>query len=251
VLGDLYALAERNFRRRAAAGAINIDLPETHIGFNNGRVTIETVVQYRSADLVRECMLLAGEGAGIWALRRALAVPFAGQEAGEIPEEILPGMAGSFQLRRCMRPRTLSVQPYRHEGLGLETYVQVTSPLRRYTDLLAHIQIRALLRGGPPLPADEVSARTGASEAAVTAVVQAERASRNHWTMVYLAGKKDSVWDAVALERRGNRYAAVIPELALETHVSVRGDIAPNDALRLALKSVHIPRGEAVFTVEE
>jgi exoribonuclease-2 len=152
-----------------------------------------------------------------------------------------------------MRPRTLSVKPYWHEGLGMETYVQVTSPLRRYTDLLAHIQIRALLRNAEPLSADEVSARMGAGEAAASAVVQAERATRNHWIMVYLSEKKDSgaIWDAVALEKKGNRQAVIIPALALETQVAVRKEIEPNKPVKLVLKAVNIPRGEAVFTVEE
>jgi len=250
-LSNLYALAERNFYRRTASGAVTIDLPETHIKLKKGLVTIEPVVPYRSADMVRECMLLAGEGAGIWAARRKLPVPFAGQETGDIPDETLPGPAGAYQLRRCMRPRTLSVSPSRHYGLGLETYVQVTSPLRRYTDLLAHIQIRSLLRGGTPLSADEVSQRMSAGDAAAAAVAQAERASRSHWTAVYLSTKKDSVWDAIVLEKKGNRHVVIVPALALETQVSVRRDIAPNEPLKVILKSVNIPKGEAVFVAEE
>jgi exoribonuclease-2 len=150
-----------------------------------------------------------------------------------------------------MRPRTLSTKPGRHWGLGLETYTQVTSPLRRYTDLLAHLQIRALLTGGKPLSADEVSARLGAGEAAAIEAAHAERSSRNHWIMVFLSGKKDSVWDAVAMEKKGSRWAAVIPDLALETLVPLRKDPAPNDSLRLILKSASIPRLEANFTAEE
>jgi len=251
LLRDLHALAENNFRRRAASGAINIDLPETRISLEGDEVIIEPVVPYRSESLVRECMLLAGEGAGIWAVRRKLPVPFAGQETEDMPDEILPGIAGAFQTRRYMRQRYLSASPKRHEGLGLEAYVQVTSPLRRYNDLLAHIQIRALLRGGIPVSADEISKRTGAGEAATAAVNQAERASRNHWTMVYLSDKENTVWEAVALEKKGYRQAFIVPALALETQTSVRGDIAPNDPVRLVLKSVNIPKGEAVFVIEE
>ena len=165
-----------------------------------------------------------------------------------MPAEVLPGMAGSCQLRRCMRPRTLATKPGRHWGLGLETYTQVTSPLRRYTDLLAHIQIRALLNGNEPLSADEIALRLGAGEAAAAATVQAERASRAHWTTVYLADKKDSVWDAVALEKKGSRWVLMIRALALETQASLGLDPAPNDHVALTLKSVNIPRGEAVFT---
>jgi exoribonuclease-2 len=258
-LEALYRIAERNLNRRLAAGAVSIELPETHISVNGGAVQIEPIVPYRSAAMVRECMLLAGEGAALWAGRqmpggRRLAFPYVSQEAGDLPREVLPGMAGFYQLRRCMRPRTLSVTPGRHWGLGLEVYTQVTSPLRRYTDLLAHLQIRALLRGEEPLSEEEVLARLGAGEAAALAVVQAERAARTHWTAVYLSNKKGSAWDAVALEKKGFRgagssWTVMIPALALETQVPLMQDTGPNDEVKLILKSVNIPRGEAGFTL--
>ena len=258
ILRGLWELAEQNTRRRVNSGAVNIDLPETHISLAADRLTIEPVLPYKSADMIRECMLLAGEGAARWAIERrlgadssgGLAFPFVSQEAGDIPGNVLPGFAGSYQLRRCMRPRTLSLKPAPHWGLGLNMYTQVTSPLRRYTDLLAHLQIRAFLRGETPLTAEEVSARLGAGEAAASASVQAERASRAHWTAVYLSNKKDSIWNAAALEKKGNRWALVIPALALETQVPLRGNIAPNDEVKLVLKSVNIPRSEAVFVEE-
>jgi len=246
-LQALNVLAERNLKRRVALGAINIDMPETHISLKEGQVGIEPITRHKSADMVRECMLLAGEGAGLWALQRNLPVPYIIQETGDLPDETLAGMAGYYQLRRCMRPRTLSTRPGQHSGLGLDTYIQVTSPLRRYTDLLAHLQIRAVLRGETPINADEISARMNAGEASMSAVSHAERASRGHWTMVYLAGKKDSVWDAIALEKKGNRWTVIIPSLALETQVPLRKELSPNDSLKLVLKSVNIPTGEAVF----
>jgi exoribonuclease-2 len=89
-----------------------------------------------------------------------------------------------------------------------------------------------------------------AGEAAANAVTQAERASRSHWTMVYLSGRKNSVWDAVALEKKGSRGAAIIPALSLETQVPVRKEIMPNDQLKLILKSVDIPKLEAIFTAD-
>jgi exoribonuclease-2 len=253
-LSGLFALAERNFKRRSRAGAVHIDLPEVHISLQQGRVTLAPLVQYRSVALVRECMLLAGEGAGIWAIQRNVPFPYIEQETGEMPEKIFTGMAGSYQLRRCLRPRILSTKPGRHDGLGLDTYTQVTSPLRRYTDLLAHIQIRAFLRGrvlqGGAVSPDELYARMAAGEAAASAVNQAERASRNHWTMVYLSGQKDSVWDGVALDKKGNRWAMMIPALALETQVAFRREVEPNERIKLALKSVYIPQGEAIFAAE-
>jgi exoribonuclease-2 len=246
VLRALYELAVLSFKRRAAMGAINIELPEAHITVTGGLVNIEPVASYRSSLIVKECMIITGEAAGTWASGRGLAFPYISQEV-ELQGKVPGGLAGSWQLRRCMRARILSTRPGRHQGLGLDTYTQVTSPLRRYTDLLAHMQIRAVLRGDRLLGADEISAHLGFSEAGTVAAVQAERATDTHWTMVFLSGKKDSVWDAVAIEKKGNRWVVIIPSLALETQVSLQKDVAPNDEVKLILKSVNIPRGEAVF----
>ena len=234
------------FKRRTAQGAADIELPDVHITVNNGIPEILPVVHHRSSVMVRECMIMAGEGAGNWAAGNAVAFPYLSQEADILPDTP-GGFAGSWQTRRCMRPRILSVKPGRHQGLGLDNYTQVTSPLRRYTDLLAHIQIRSFLRSGALLDADEVLTRLGYSEAAASAAVHAERASVNHWIMVYLANKINSVWEAVTLEKKGNRWIVIIPLLALETQVPLQNDVTPNDTVSLILKSVNIPKGEAVF----
>jgi exoribonuclease-2 len=201
-------------------------------------------------------MLLAGEGAAWWASRKApgllggrqLPFPYIGQETGDLPANPLPGLAGSWQLRKAMRPRNLSLKPSLHQGLGLNAYTQVTSPLRRYTDLLAHQQIRAVLRGEPPLDEDETLLRMGAGEAAMGASVQAERASRAHWIAVYLSDKIGSPWEGVALEKKGPKTVVMIPDLGLDTQVSLKKEAAPNDPVRLSLLSVRIPWAESLFS---
>ncbi|MDR2543282.1 MAG: RNB domain-containing ribonuclease [Treponema sp.] len=248
VLRALYELSQRIYSRRCNQGAVNIELPDVHITVNNENVKIEPVLNYRSASMVRECMIAAGEGAGSWAASKDIPFPYISQDV-EIQKAVPSGLAGSWQLRRGMRPRIFSTKPGCHQGLGLDIYTQVTSPLRRYTDLLAHLQLRAFLRGEPVLGIDEISARLGFSEAAAVAASQAERASNSHWIMVYLSDKKDSVWDAVTLENKGNRMQVIIPSLALETQVPVQKDVQPNENVKLVLKSVNIPRKEAIFNL--
>jgi len=250
-LNVLFELSQKIYNRRITNGAVNIELPEIHISVKNDKVNINPVKEYRSAFIVKECMIAAGEGAGTWAASRGLAFPYISQdvETQSVNLRIVKsgGFAKAMQLRRCMRPRLLSVKPGEHQGLGLDVYTQVTSPLRRYTDLLAHIQIRKFLCGSKPLSADEISMCLGFGEAAATAAVHAERASLNHWKMVFLADKKDSIWDAVAIENKGSRWHVLIPSLALETQTAIQGNIAPNDNVKLVLKSVNIAKGEAVF----
>ncbi|QQO10802.1 ribonuclease catalytic domain-containing protein [Breznakiella homolactica] len=246
-LTALTALAEANIRRRMAAGAVAIDFPEVHITVSGEHVTIEPIRQYRSADTVRECMLLAGEAAARWAVQNRVPFPYVIQETGELPAKPLAGPAGSYQLRRCMRARSLSVKPGLHGGLGLSGYSQVTSPLRRYTDLLAHQQIRAFLRGAPPIPDDELLVRLAAGEAAAGATVQAERASRQYWTAVYLMDKKGSTWTGIVLEKKGPRAAVMIPDLGLEIQAAIKTDAESNDTVSLTLGSVNLYQPETVF----
>ncbi|MDR0670274.1 MAG: RNB domain-containing ribonuclease [Treponema sp.] len=255
ILAALLALGERNMARRRAAGAVFIELPELHIALEGEQVRLEPIPHYKSAGMVRECMLLAGEGAARWVRDRELGgtplpFPYVGQEIGDLPADPLPGYAGAWQLRKSMRSRTLSLKPSLHQGLGLDVYTQVTSPLRRYMDLLAHQQIRAVLRGAQPLGKDDLLLRLGAGEAAMAQSVQAERASRLHWTLVYLRDKIGSQWEGVVVEKKGAKVQAIIPALGLDTQVSLKQEAAPNETLSLKLIALRIPEGEAVFSAE-
>jgi exoribonuclease-2 len=248
MLRRLFSWARRNEERRLNSGAVvSIELPETHISLSGGEAAINPITQYRSSAVVRECMVLAGECAAKWALAHRIPFPFISQEAGEIPDDILPGMAGSYQLRRSMRPRSLSIKPGIHWGLGLDEYTQVTSPLRRYIDLLAHQQIRAFLRGVRPLAGEEVLLRLNVADNAAAAAVRAERSSRAYWTAVYLSDKIDSVWDGIVLDTKGRDQTVIIPALGLETRLPIRRRVEPNDGVKLLLKSVQIHLGNASF----
>jgi len=228
---------------------VTMEFPEVHLHVSDRNIQFIPIPSYRSAEMVRECMLIAGEATARWAMRNRIPFPFIAQELGDLPNEVLPGLAGSYQLRRCMRPRRLSAQPGDHAGLGLSVYTQVTSPLRRYTDLLAHQQIRRYLRGEELLSIDAVLERVAAGEAAALAAVQAERASRLHWTAVYLQDKIGSTWEAIAVDLKGNRATVIIPELAMETQIAVKGSVTYNDRLTVELKSVKLPELEFMFVL--
>jgi len=98
-------------------------------------------------------MILAGEVAGQYGQAHNIALPFRGQPPGTSEEELLQLPAGSVRAcakRRCMTKSEMSITPARHAGLGLKIYTQATSPIRRYSDLLTHFQLKAHLRGEAP-----------------------------------------------------------------------------------------------------
>jgi exoribonuclease-2 len=134
--------------------------------------------------------------------------------------------------------------------LGLEIYAQVTSPLRRYLDLVAHQQLRAFLRRDDLLGAPEVLERIGAADAATDGVRQAERLARRHWTLVYLLQHPKWRGEGVLVEKHDARGTVLIPELDLEPRVHLREDLPLDSVVPLTLSGVDLPELEAFFQAE-
>jgi exoribonuclease II len=268
----LSLLAERRRARRVANGAVEIDIPEVRItvrGEGAARdISIEPLPRDRSSGLVRELMLLAGEAAARWAFERKLAFPFYGQEApsdmgaaalGELSSGGEAALSAQFARRRLMRGGMWGPSPSAHRGLGLPFYAQVTSPLRRYQDLLGHMQLRAFLareagagRGGSvaraPLDADEVSRRCALAQAASAATRQAERSSDAHWKAAYLARRPGWKGKAILVGSAGaGAWQAYIPELGLETRLRPGPERGLDEAVPVALSRVDVAALETSF----
>ncbi|MGL4986554.1 MAG: ribonuclease catalytic domain-containing protein, partial [Treponemataceae bacterium] len=211
-LKDLFDIARRNINRRKKNGAIFIDLPEVHLVVNGldeqsteKIVNIEKIEPLEAQDMVREMMLLAGEAAAKFAFKHEIPFPYISQDIGDIPKKIEEGLAGQYRLRRCMRPRIVGVTPSKHSGLGIGMYSQVTSPLRRYADLLAHQQLRSFIDKKTLLTKDEVLAHASVGNMASSAGVKAERKSTLHWTLVYLMQNPSWQADAIVVEVQPNK----------------------------------------------
>lgn len=246
----LHQIAELHRERRRVAGAVFIDLPEVKMQVSNGQVSINPQPRLRSRLLVSEAMVMAGAAAARFALEHGLPFPFTTQEvAADVAGREPTGMTAMCALRRSLRPRQYSSLPGPHGGLGLEVYAQVTSPLRRYLDLVAHQQLCAFLAGDALLDAQAMIERIGAAEAVGPAVRRAERLSREHWTLVYLHQHPDWRGAGVLVEKRMPRSTVLIPELAFEVRVKVAEDVLPDSVLPLQLTGVDLPERAAYFRV--
>ncbi len=250
-LAPLHHLAQLRQARRRENQAVFIDLPEVKIHVrDDGQVEIRSLLPLRSRDLVTEAMLAAGEAAARFALERDIPLPFTSQEPPESRDEALPdGLAGMFALRRTLKPSQQSSLPLPHSGLGLDIYTRATSPLRRYLDLVVHQQLRAYLCDEPLMPLQTVLERVGAAEAAGGGLRQAERLSRQHWTLVYLQQNPGWQGEGILVDRYGLRGTVIIPDLAWETRLSLRDPLPLNARIPLSFQGMNLPQLDAHFQI--
>ena len=245
----LLSRARNNQSRRQHNGAVNIDLPEVDIRVENGEIVFRAASSLKSQMIVREAMLMAGEAVAAYALKEGIPLVFSTQQASQIPE--LPeGLAGMYALRRLMKRGQLKSVADRHAGTGLEAYTQVTSPLRRYQDLIAHQQLRAHIRGRALLTSQDILLRLAATEAVMSNMRQVERRSNQHWTLVYLSETPQWRGEGVIVEIEGNRATALIPGIGLETHMNCPSSLPLNARVPIVLGGSNIPELSVFFRIE-
>lgn len=242
-LAPLFAIAERNIARRAAAGAVFIELPEVHISVSQDmppNIRIERIQAEKAADMVREMMLLAGEAAARFAFKNGIPFQYVSQETPDIPEKIPEGLAGEYRKRRSMKSRKVGTTPADHAGLGLGMYSQVTSPLRRYGDLVAHQQLHLFLDGKHLMDTDDMLTRIASGDSASRECTLAERESNLHWILNYLSDHPDWTGEAIVVERTGPLTTILIPELAQEARLSLSDSLDIGATLRVKVGNINI-----------
>jgi exoribonuclease-2 len=149
-------------------------------------------------------------------------------------------------------PRSeIGITPNRHASLGLETYIQVTSPIRRYTDLLTHFQLKAHLKGALlPFTAEQMQEIIYSVTAASIEAISVERQTNRYWSLEYLRRNSEEVWQVMLLRwlrEDENLGLILLEELGLELPHRFDRNVALGDRLSLQVSRSDPQRDEIRF----
>ncbi len=254
----LFEASKQRLAWRKSQGAISIHLPESVIKVADDTITIDILESSNSREMVAEMMILTGEVAARYGEDNDIPLPFRSQPQPELPpeEELMQLEAGWVRdsaIRRCMTRSEMSLTPARHATLALERYCQVTSPIRRYTDLMGHFQIKAHLRGAdlPFTPTEMPEIIASASNAAYDAVM-VERQTKKYWAIEYLRRQEEAnpgqPWEVIMvrwLREHEGLGLIIFEDLGLE--FVMRFDRAVEVGERLAIQVTYTdPRQEMI-----
>ncbi len=225
---------------RYGQGAISINMPEAMIKVKDDDINIDVLDDSSSRQLVAEMMILAGEVAARYGQTHNIPLPFRGQPQPELPpdEELLQLPAGfvrSCAMRRCMPKSEMSITPMRHAGLGLDTYTQATSPIRRYSDLLTHFQLKAHLRGeGLPFSAEQLKEVMMTVMSTTQEATMVERQTNRYYALEYLRRHPEQVWQVTVLmwlREDSNLALILLEDLGLQLPMSFRRSVSLGENL--------------------
>ncbi len=248
-LGALQRIAQKLFQRRVDAGAFFIPRPERVI-----RVSREKEISIYKRDrespsqkIVSEFMILANSLAALFMKEKGIPAIYRGQAE---PRDKIPPInkfdpLQAYRLRRIMNRVEMSTRPLRHAGLGVEAYLTLTSPIRRFYDLLVEKQILEFLRGGrisSKEELEEIAAKVGPT---ISRAGLVEELTEEYWVMRFLEKKIGSTTTAVVLDRFPNRYLVHLTEYLLEIDMAVTPgrDFVPGDEILIRIEKARARSG--------
>jgi exoribonuclease-2 len=252
-LSDLSRLLIQRMRWRRSNGAVMFDRPEGRFRRSDGALTLQVIDPSPSRLMVSEAMLLMGAVVASFGQEHNLPLPYRSQPAAELPssdelDRIPEGPARDAAIKRCLSRGIQGTRPMPHFSLGLAAYVQATSPIRRYADLVAHRQILAQLSAVPPMSEERLGELIDDLDDPLRQSIQISREDQRHWQQVWFAERQSTVWSAEFLRwlRPQDRLALVhVSDLAMDLVGCVATtDPAPGDTLDLRVGRADPVRGE-------
>jgi exoribonuclease-2 len=125
----------------------------------------------------------------------------------------------AYRLRRLMNRVEISTRPQRHAGLGTEAYLTLTSPIRRFYDLLMEVQILRAIRGEAVFKEEELQEIITRVSPVLSRVNLVEELTERYWIYRFLEKKIGATFTAVVLDRLANKYLVHINDFLLEVEM--------------------------------
>ncbi len=220
-LKQALTLAKLLRRNRLDMGALILEQSDPQIrleNVNSGvRVVMENKEVCRRAQLiVSEFMILANSTLARWALDNDVPLYFRTQDitlpmdysgVWSKPEDI-------YQVIRALGATLTETVPKPHRSIGAQCYAPITSPLRRYTDLINEMQVMSVLKEDSPcLSKAELDEMLPDINARTAAVSQVQKFRPRYWKLVYFKQNcKTETWQGIVVDNTGPFVVLNLPD---------------------------------------
>lgn len=207
-LNSAYLFSEKLQAKRVENGAVIIPRqPELDVKVEDGNILIEQENRDElTAGMIAEFMIWVNHAAALWFHNNSIPALFRTQEGDS--DFVIPNCESFdpvvlWNTLKVMRKTSVGADFGKHYSLGVIGYTQISSPLRRYSDLLLHRQIKAYLDQQPFMSQEELNRRVMISDIAVNHAEDTMKDRERYYILKYLKQQQKSsevIFDGVVVD---------------------------------------------------
>jgi exoribonuclease-2 len=251
-LALVHDLAQKLRKNRLSVGALQLDLPEMNVWIDGeGKISVTQINRESPGRLmVSECMILANWLAARFLRHHGQAAVFRSQLP---PRERIIGQNGgtlhqNWMQRRFLSRAILSLEPEPHAGIGLDAYATLTSPLRKYLDLVTQRQLRALLGLEETYSEQELSFIIQAVKESLSYIMVLQQERTRYWILRYLEDFVGEPQEAIVVEKRRKKCVLLLTGYMLESSIPLNlcPDLEPEDSIMVKIERLD-PRAGTIM----
>jgi exoribonuclease II len=228
-------------KKRLEAGAFIVQFPDLKIRVGeDGQIQVRKIYMNTTAHIiVSEFMILMNWLSGRFFKEKGIPAIFRSQ--GESVSEEARALDGDdplFPLKaiKFLKPARIGLSPEPHLPLGLDVYVQITSPIRRYLDLILQKQIIGELEGhGAPYTDGELERLYPQVEVGIREKRMIERARERYWLLKYLKGLEGKEIIGIVSSLRETGVSVYLPEYLLEVPIPLTSEMILKEGDKISL----------------
>ncbi len=218
-----YQLSQAFLERRQKQGALTVVLPEIALKVVEGKIQLERLEFTPARSLVAEFMVAANFVAARFLHQNQIPALYRYQKE-PLARILNPGerdLVKMIQQLRFMVRGEIGVDPEFHHGLGLPEYTTVTSPIRRFMDLVVQHQLGAYLAGEvPPFQREDLQKMLLEIEEKQSALQQVKNRTQRYWLLKYLKlHGQGQRFPALVIEAGERRARVLLPDFMLQAEL--------------------------------
>ena len=251
---DKICFESRN--ERILAGAFSFERPQVKfsgISSESIQVMLESNL-LKSKLIIAELMIIFNQFAALFCYTNKLPAIYRTQEIIDLPEFTYSNAYSWYKTSQHLRPARISTKAKEHSGLGTALYVQSTSPLRRFSDLVMQRQIKSLIDStSTPYDIKEISSIGVHGESLAKNLSRIEESRKKYWFLVYLKqsllNNSVTIFDGIVLETNGNTLGRLfeLRDFPFRFRCEIPKSIQEGDNITIKLNSVDLWNRTAQF----
>ena len=244
-LAALNVVRQQLRQRRVDRGALLLSLPDVNIDIRD-REHIQVYLSPMDTparNLVSELMILANGLAASYLSAREAPGLFRSQPPPR--KRIISGVNNSLQdiaqQRRFLARGELTPNPKPHSGLGLNSYTTITSPIRRFLDLVMQHQLSHMIHGrGILFFGDECRTFAGIIQQKLGRANALRQQRHRYWILRYLEPREGQLTNALVVGIGPKRVNLLLCDCLFDVDLPPNPafPVEPGDTVRIRIARV-------------